>query len=367
MKCFYSASESFQAFYHQLKKDYKVFIPVPKDSEGRERDYFYQISRQEAPFYFNAYRTVEPLKSFFTHCYEPVAEYFEQQFTPNNPISLGVAQQRTSIHPNSQTIVFGVKSCDLAGHKIQDYVFLEGVDVDAQYRLKREHTILIAGDCTDFKEVCHCLAWEIQPYPDQGFDLCLALINDGYLVEVGSLKGEHLISRYNDYFSPAKDAHIAARKMKRAQLVERLKKHLLPQNLVAKESVQQLMKQGLHLDTWKQFMLTCVECGGCNLICDTCHCFLLADQKAGAQHEKVRVWDSCLYANYAKVAGGANPLKLRAQRLRNRFIKKFDFFVDNLGMPACCGCGRCIEVCPGKIDIREVLKDLRQRLTAEAR
>jgi predicted aldo/keto reductase-like oxidoreductase len=39
-------------------------------------------------------------------------------------------------------------------------------------------------------------------------------------------------------------------------------------------------------------------------------------------------------------------------------MKKFDFFVDNLKMPACCGCGRCIEVCPGKIDIREVLKDL---------
>jgi len=31
-------------------------------------------------------------------------------------------------------------------------------------------------------------------------------------------------------------------------------------------------------------------------------------------------------------------------------------------MPACCGCGRCIEVCPGKIDIREVLKDLAAKL-----
>ncbi len=105
-------------------------------------------------------------------------------------------------------------------------------------------------------------------------------------------------------------------------------------------------------------MLTCVECGGCNLVCDTCHCFLLSERKEGKQHEKLKVWDSCLYANYARVAGGANPLRTRTQRLRNRFMKKFDFFMDNLGLPACCGCGRCIEVCPGKIDIREVLKDL---------
>jgi ferredoxin len=117
-------------------------------------------------------------------------------------------------------------------------------------------------------------------------------------------------------------------------------------------------------------MRTCVECGGCNLICDTCHCFLLADRppqpgQSDATAQKIRVWDSCLYANYARVAGGANPLKHRAQRLRNRFAKKFDFFVDVLKMPACCGCGRCIEVCPGKIDIREVLKSLAQHYKAK--
>jgi len=45
-------------------------------------------------------------------------------------------------------------------------------------------------------------------------------------------------------------------------------------------------------------------------------------------------------------------------------MKKFDFFVDNLGVPACCGCGRCIEVCPGKIDIREVLKDVAKKVAS---
>ena len=57
-----------------------------------------------------------------------------------------------------------------------------------------------------------------------------------------------------------------------------------------------------------------------------------------------------------RVAGGANPRRYLYERLRNRFDKKFEFFPNVLGVTGCTGCGRCIEACPGKIDIREVLK-----------
>ncbi len=346
---YYLESRQLNDLFERLKKEYDCFAPVLKDQDDKEPDYYYQNARQNSTLLYNAYRTVEPLKSFFTHAYEKVADYF----TPEKNI--------TDIAHKS--VVFGIKNCDIAGHKVQDFVFLEGAEVDSLYRLRRENTIFISGDCTDFKEVCHCLAWEILPYPKEGFDLNLSPLNDGYLVEVGSKKAQGLIQKYKEYFIPAKETQVSARKVKRENLVDRLKRHLLPQNLVSKDIVQGLVRDGYGLDTWKEFMQTCVECGGCNLICDTCHCFLLADQKNIRQNRKVRVWDSCLYANYARVAGGANPLKTRAQRLRNRFMKKFDFFVDNLGMPACCGCGRCIEVCPGKIDIREVLKDLAKKVT----
>ena len=352
---YYIESAKLNIFFNHLKKAFKVFSPVIKEEsagkkEKKEPDYYYQNPAAEAPFVYNPYRAVEPLKSFYTYPYEKVTDYF----TPGKNIT----------ELTDRAVIFGVKSCDIAGHKVQDFVFLEGVEVDSSYRLRRENTLWVSGDCTNFKNVCHCLAWDILPYPTEGFDLNLFPLNDGYLVEVGSKKGQGLIDEYNKYFFPAKDSQLSARRVKRENLLERLKKHLLSQNLVSKESVQRLVKEGWSLDTWREFMLTCVECGGCNLICDTCHCFLLADKKedSQSQNKKVRVWDSCLYANYARVAGGANPLKTRAQRLRNRFMKKFDFFVDNLGVPACCGCGRCIEVCPGKIDIREVLKDLAKRL-----
>jgi len=347
-KIYYIQTSQLTHLFNRLKREYKVFLPVVKDTDAKELDYYYQPLRDEMPIVYNAYRSVEPLKSFFTYTNEKVADYFTQE------------KNITDIP--DKTILFGVKSCDIAGHKVQDFVFLEGVEVDSSYRLRRQNTIFISGDCTDFKEVCHCLAWEIMPYPTWGFDLNFSPLSDGYLVEVGSGKGQELIDNCQEFFVLAKETQSAARKVKRDNLVDRLKRHLLPQNLVTKDSVQKLVKDGYNLDTWKEFMLTCVECGGCNFICDTCHCFLLADKKEEHQNQKVRVWDACLYANYARVAGGANPLKMRAQRLRFRYTKKFDFFVDNLGMPACCGCGRCIEVCPGKIDIREVLKDLAKRL-----
>ncbi len=349
---YYSQSHKLNEFVSRLKADFRVFVPAVKLAEsGKEAEYTYIRLADDAPLVFNPYRVIEPLKAFFTQFAEKVAGYFRPDAAPKQ---------------EEKTVIFGIKNCDLYGHKIQDFVFLEGVEVDAAYSLRRENTIFISGDCNDFKSVCHCLAWDVLPYPFEGFDLNLSPLNEGYLVEVGSEKGRDLIERYKEYFTPAKDAQISARKQKRENLVNRLKKHLLPQNLVAKDSVQKLMRQGYHLDTWQQFMLTCVECGGCNFICDTCHCFLLADEKEGQQNSKLRAWDSCQYVNYARVAGGANPLKIRTQRLRFRFTKKFDFFVDNLGIPACCGCGRCIEACPGKIDLREVLKDLAKKIEIKA-
>jgi len=348
---YYINSTQLSIFLGRLSSNYKVFVPVAKEvaAKGEKKvDYSYRLLSGEQPLIYNSYRTTEPLKSFFTPPYEKLTDYF-------------TAEQHVTAQID-KVIIFGVKNCDIVGHRVQDFVFCEGVETDPLYKLRRENTIFISSDCTDFKEVCHCLSWDILPYPTEGFDLNLTSLSEGYLLEVGSTKGEELIQQYKEYFIPAKETQVSARKAKRENLIERLKKHLLPQNLVSKDTVQGLVRQGYSLDTWQEFMLTCVECGGCNLICDTCHCFLLADAKERIQNEKVRVWDSCLYANYARVAGGANPLKLRKQRLRNRFMKKFDFFVDNLGMPACCGCGRCIEVCPGKIDIREVLKDLAKKL-----
>ncbi|MDD5045360.1 MAG: 4Fe-4S dicluster domain-containing protein [Candidatus Omnitrophica bacterium] len=141
-------------------------------------------------------------------------------------------------------------------------------------------------------------------------------------------------------------------------MVKRLKEHLSHHQIPKKEALQEIVVSGLDSPVWKEQMQTCVECGGCVFMCDTCHCFLLSDEPIGTGNQRVRSWDGCLYKNFTRVAGGANPLKMRYMRLRNRYLKKFDFFITNIGFQACCGCGRCIDVCPGKIDIRYILRKL---------
>ncbi len=349
-----------------MRQSFRVYLPRAKDDDYLYEEYNpphqnYRYGGKDSGFFsFNSYRPVQPIKSFLFYSKEKVAQGFVKSSLPE-PIP---------------TVVVGLKNCDLHSLKVQDYVFTphllqssaglgqegagfkEGIEDDPLYKQKRENTILISGDCTGFKEVCFCLALEVLPHPVEGFDLNLSPLTDGFLVEVGSKRGKELIEKYQKYFIKAKESQISARDSKRQNIINELTTRLSEKNLPKKEILQKIVKQGYNASTWQDFCLNCVECGACNFVCCTCHCFLLTDTQDKDRYPRLRIWDSCQYANFARVAGGANPLKRRQQRLRNRFLKKFDFFVDNLGMPACEGCGRCIEACPAKIDIREVLKDL---------
>jgi len=340
---FYLKRDQLSSVLSEISKSHALFCPQKKDD-----DYVYlpwaQIQSEEA--IYNEYRGVEPIKSFLTHSKEIVNEYFNSPDAPAEAKPLAV---------------FGVKNCDLSSLTLQDYVFEQGVEVDPIYKKRRENLLIISSDCTGFKPTCFCLAVGNKPYPEKNFDINLSPINNGFVVEVGSSKGETLIRKLNQYFTAATTGQIAGSKIKRDNIVNDLNRHLATVNIPPANALQKNIQEGYDSNVWKEQMLTCVECGACNFICPSCHCFLLADEEKQGRSERIRVWDSCLYANYSKVAGGANPLNTRAKRLRNRFVKKFDFFPDNLGQFGCTGCGRCIEACPAKIDIREVLKSLAKK------
>jgi len=283
-----------------------------------------------------AYRPIEPLKSLV--------------FRPREAVGTGVGEIE-------ERIVIGAKNCDISALRIHDHVFLKTEPVDPYYEEAREKTIIVSADCTDARDVCFCPIVEEQPYAESGFDINLSPTPEGILVEPGSERGEKLLAEAGLDLPEADDALIAARDAMRKTMTDKVTEQAGTKGLSCGADLQQAVQKTEESEFWGEFAQDCVECGGCNLICCTCHCFLLADGTGEDDSpDRVRQWDSCLYRNFARVAGGANPRDHRAERLYNRFDKKFNFFPEVMGIFACDGCGRCIEACTGKIDIREVLK-----------
>ena len=304
-----------------LLKDYTVYIPEKKNDN---LNYVLYASDDDGHT-IDEVRATEPLKAFFFKAKERVAENYKS----NAP--------QAAIKP---ICIVGAKACDLKGFKVQDYVFLTDEFNDPFYAKLRSENLIIAADCSSVLDTCFCMALGIKPYPEENFDLNLSHLDNGFLVEIGSDRGEQIVKTNEKLFSPA-SAELQKQKQQIRNRVQKAVQSNIRQNKIPKEnSLKGRVKKNSSAKFWNQDAKTCVECGACNTICPTCHCFLLADQGNKKKMARLRLWDSCLIKDFARVAGGANPRPELWMRLRNRFEKKFDFFPQVLGINACTGCGR---------------------------
>ena len=322
-----------------LSKTYRVYAPV-KSENSLQYKRVGDKGLEDAVI--GEVRPVQSIKSFYFLARTKVAEYFSENISDKKTRSVAI---------------IGAKSCDMASLKVMDYVFTQDSFKDPSYISRREEGLIISSDCTYYKDTCFCVALGIMPYPKEGFDINLSEIESGYVAEIGSEKGEKIVKEYFKLFQSA-DLYIERKEANRKKLEEEVAKHVKKKNIPERSSIQKLFKKKFNSKLWEETVKTCVECGACNVICPACHCFILKDQAKDSGFERLRLWDSCLLLSYARVAGGANPRKLLAERLRNRFDKKFNFFPDTIGKFGCTGCGRCSEACPGKIHIDEVLSKL---------
>jgi len=351
MQLYFSAQKNFFAFLKGLSTDFQIYTLketkrlYPKgESYLNEKTFLWErfSAKETTNIIYEEYRSTIPIKSFFFKAYEKVADY----------------PKEADLVKGKPSCIVGAKSCDLKSFITEDHVFLKGDYIDPKYSLHRENNLIISSDCSNFKSVCFCLHLDIAPYPKDGFDLNLSQIDNGFVVEVGSEKGMALIEKKGTLFQQARKEHIEKRENKRKNLVDRLQKSIEQLKMPTIGEWPRLIKEKCESQVWANKSSTCVECGACTQICPTCHCFLLGDQKVAFGYERFKIWDSCQYNGFARVAGGASPRARRSQRLRNRYVKKFDYFPTIMNEIACTGCGRCIEACPGKIDMREVFSDL---------
>ncbi|MCK4326442.1 4Fe-4S dicluster domain-containing protein [bacterium] len=294
---------------------------------------------------YDQIRAAGSIKPFLFHPKETVASYPTAKTNKETP---------------EKTILIGPKACDLKALEVLDNIFQKGDFKDPFYIANRENTTVISSDCSSPADSCFCSLVDLSPYPKTGFDLNLSRIADGFVVEVGSSRGQELIRESEASFREASSHMVKERDDVRGEVLAQVKKQ--NEEYDAGKSYQEILKKNFEVDAWRTEAEKCVECAACVQVCPTCYCFLLYDQASGAEqtagYEKVRVWDACQYPKFSQVAGGANPRKRRAERLRHRYAHKFDYFLENFDIVACTGCGRCIQACPGKIDMREVLSKI---------
>jgi len=335
---YYIAQSDFARLLEELGGQYEVYMPVRK---GGQR--FYRRGADITPdTVIGEVRPVEPLKAFFLNAREKVTESFSD------------AAPSPERKP---ACIVGAKACDLKGFKVQDFVFRSADLQDPFYVRAREQNLIIAADCTCAISTCFCLALDVRPYPEENFDLGLAEIRGGYVVETGSDRGRAITDQHSALFRSATQEQVDARNAQRARVKGEVEKNLAVNGVPMQNHFSGIIERSTDA-LWAEESKTCVECGACNTICPTCHCFYLYDQGDAQRMARFRMWDSCLIRDFARVAGGANPRPKLWMRLRNRFEKKFDFFPKVSDVYACTGCGRCVSACPAKIDIRKVLRKL---------
>ncbi len=293
---------------------------------------------------FNEIRMCTPVKEFLFPLRE-LAAVFPQPAEPEE------------VKPYA---VFGLKACDLRSIEILDKVFTEEDFKDPSYVARREAMFTVSSDCSAPGESCFCNVLEGKPYPESGFDLNVSVVTDGFIIQAGSSKGRNFLFTHADLFGDVPDALLAERKRLRTEAQRQLEERNAEFRLDA--PVREIVEGRYDSDVFDEAARTCVECQACTRVCPTCHCFYLYDTKRKDYFAKTKMWDSCMRAGYAEVAGGANPRRVLGDRLRHRLMHKFAYFLDRYGIDMCVGCGRCVDAEAGDVDIRVVLKKLNDEL-----
>jgi sulfhydrogenase subunit beta (sulfur reductase) len=286
-------------------------------------------------------RTVQPLKSMHFHPFEDV--------TSDLPAS------------SVSTLILGARSCDVAALAVLDRVFHSAVP-DPHYAGRRQSTLIISADCTLPHSSCFCTSVDINPYAAEGFDLNVSKIWDGFIIEVGSLRGKVLLEGFDRSLKPVVKEEEEAREKLRRETVQRVQKL---NRLATLQSYEGLFQTEWDSPILQKHCSACVECGACNFACPTCQSFFL-DSESPKFLQKWRGWDSCLFPGYDRTPEGESSRSRLAGRFQHRLLCKFLYQKESTGLNGCTGCGRCIDACPGKIDMRQVLAEMAREHSARA-
>ncbi len=247
--------------------------------------------------------------------------------------------------------MIGARSCDLAAMNIQDKVFIESAHPDPRYKKRREHLFVVAVNCSYSSNNCFCVSAGTGPEVKNSFDILMTEIDDGFVVNPGSERGQAIIDRL--HLSKAKTTqdtqasniveHTTAMQTKRIPLDNQ-------------RGLRDLLFANLNHSRWEEVAQRCLSCGNCTSVCPTCFCHSEVEKPSldGTSSEHQREWDSCFTAGHSYLSGKVIRDDTH-KRYRQWLTHKVGSWFDQFDTSGCVGCGRCVTWCPVGIDITEEL------------
>lgn len=266
------------------------------------------------------------------------------------------------IDPRRETedfIVFGVRACDIRSFEILDKVFLAD-PVDTYYQNRREHGLIIGLSCNRPAETCFCHTFGIDA-TEPGGDITFTEADGGYFASTNTERGIAFMDCVADVFEERDGGAAEKAKNDTREILEKLPLNKLTTDGFGGGKLAQLFDR----PEWSELSEACLGCGTCTFVCPTCQCYDIRDFDTGHGIKRFRCWDSCMYSDFTRMAGG-NPRLTQKERFRQRFMHKLVYFPENNeGMFGCVGCGRCLASCPIHMNIVKVMRKFAEDNTNE--
>lgn len=253
--------------------------------------------------------------------------------------------------PNKR-LFFGLRACDLKGILFVDDFFRRNFE-DIYYLNRSMNRLLVVVGCKQPSPNCFCTSTKTGPFLEGGFDLQMVNLENSYLVEVGSEKGEEFINNYRKFFVEASEEAVSS-----AEKEKRRVKEAVTLKIDFEKAIRHLCEDKVPKETYERIAERCIYCGGCLYVCPTCTCFNVFDDKKGEEGSRYRNWDTCVFEGYTREAGGRNPRQEKWLRTARRYEHKLKYDYLTTGMSGCVGCGRCLSSCPVEIGISKFIQEI---------
>jgi NAD(P)H-flavin reductase/formate hydrogenlyase subunit 6/NADH:ubiquinone oxidoreductase subunit I len=321
------------------KEDFQNFVTALIDDDSWN---VIGVKSRGNKFAFAPLESVEELRLDYDVTLLPPKKYFFPQRETLFTYDLSGGFSAKNPVDTKPMVIIGIHPYDIVALLHMDEIFRE-TKSDPYYFKKRAASVIIGVNIQKMSK------WNFSSFMgcasiDYGYDLMLTDLGNRYAINVGSQKGEELLSKYakNVTLSLARDIQIAGQK-KREIMNMPQQKFDFPPELIPELLKDSYGKSGF----WEKHSENCLACGSCVLVCPTCYCFDVKDNPdLSLEHgERIRTWDGCLLEDFAKIASGENFRATRPTRYRHRYFKKGKYLFDRFGFVSCVGCGRCSSNC----------------------